>query len=108
MASSKLPPTCTDLTTWLRANFGRRALAALTGSDWRALTAAAHLLALRAYDRELPLSGFRDVVLCIQPKAREFAYHAIAHFGDWDDRDAVWAEAGLPPLDRVSGPIPND
>jgi hypothetical protein len=98
--------TCDYLFTWLRANLGRNALAALTGTDMRALAAAGHILELRAMcgcdEERLALNAFRDVVLCMQPSNRELAFHAIACFGEWHHRVEVWYDAGLPPIHRPS------
>lgn len=97
MASPK--PVCAALLTWLRLNLGRGALAPLTGTDAKALAAAAHIVVLYAYDRDdATLAAFRAVVLRMQPSTRELAYHAIAHVMDWDDRARVWARAGLGPI----------
>jgi hypothetical protein len=94
---------CDQLSKWLVLNLGRRALAPLTGTDSRALAAAAHILMLYATSSQerLVLEAFRAVVLTMQPSTREFAYHAIACYGEWHWRDEVWLRAGLPPLDRV-------
>lgn len=96
--------SCDYLFTFLRANLGHDALAPLTGPDKQALAAAAHILALHAvcgWDEErLALSAFRDVVLCMQPSSREFAYQAIACFSEWDQRDDLWLDAGLPWIDN--------
>lgn len=102
--SSRNKSTCQSLITWLKLNLGRHHLAALTGTDSRALAAAAHILSLRGVCSHNPalIAAFREVVLCMQPSTRELAYHAVAYLGEWDDRAKVWAEAGLPPLARVS------
>jgi hypothetical protein len=95
-------PACSDLLRWLRLNFGRSVLGALTGTDAKALAAASHIIELYAYGRsDAALSAFHDVVTCMQPSTREFAYHAIAKTMDWPDRELVWALAGLPPLTSV-------
>lgn len=95
--------TCDYLFAWLRANLGRDALAALTGTDTRALAAAAHILELDAVcgwpNQRLALDAFRDVVLCMQPATRELAYHAIACFGEWHDQARLWSAAGLPSIE---------
>jgi hypothetical protein len=89
------PPAATVL-DWLRANLGSRALGALTGTDTRALRAAVQIIEHYAYDRDARvLVAFRLIVLRMQPKTRELAYHAIAHPLDWIDRIKVWAGAGL-------------
>lgn len=95
----KTDASCDDLLRWLKANFGRSALAPLTGTDFRALAAVAHIVALYAVSgNDSALSALHDVVLCMQPSTRELAFHAIAHQLDWDDRARVWGRAGLPPL----------
>lgn len=95
----KQKATCDFLLRWLKLNFGRYALAPLTGTDSRALAAAAHILELYAVTQsDLALIALRNVVLCMQPHTRELVYHAIACAFDWHDRDRVWALAGLPPL----------
>lgn len=101
---SAAPANCTELLRWLRANLGRGALAPLTGTDSRALAAVAHILMLRAVadSERLPLEAFRAVVLTMQPKTRELAYHAVAWCGEWEWRERVWRAAGLPPLEHVS------
>lgn len=94
-------PTCKGLMKWLRLNLGRSALAALTGTDSKALCAAVHILELYNYGGDdSTLEAFRLVVLkMVHP---ELAYHAIAYLMDWHNRGEVWAAAGLPPLERVS------
>ena len=90
---------CHELLAWLRLNLGRGALAPLTGTDFKALAAALHILELHAYaGGDGLLRAFREVVLQMQPSTREFAYHAIAHVLDWSDRAVVWERAGLEPL----------
>ncbi|MDB4916376.1 MAG: hypothetical protein JWM95_4020 [Gemmatimonadetes bacterium] len=82
---------------WLKFNLG--SLGALTGTDQRALSAAAHIIELYAVSRDAhALVAFQHVVLAMQPKTREFAYHAIAHSMEWDDRLRVWVRAGLPDI----------
>lgn len=99
----KTNASCDDLRRWLKANFGRHALAPLTGTDSRALSAVAHIVALYAVSGDgHALGALHDVVLCMQPETRELAYHAIAYQLDWGDRARVWAEAGLPPLASLS------
>lgn len=95
-------PACKQLFKWLRLNLGRERLAALTGTDTRALGAVAHILSGGANVEGLPLEAFRAMVLVMQPRTRELAYHAVACFGEWEWRARVWAAAKLPPLERVS------
>lgn len=101
--SARTLAACDDLLRWLRANLGRGALGALTGTDAKALAAAAHILTLYAYTgSDEALSAFRAVVLCMQPSTRELAFHAIARQLDWEDRARVWRLAELPELAAVS------
>lgn len=96
-------PGCKGLLKWLASNLGRESLGALTGTDTKALAAAAHILELHNYGGGPDvLDAFRIVVLHMQPQTREFAYHAVAHFGEWDARAVVWYRAGLPTLERIS------
>lgn len=93
-------PVCKDLPTWLQANLGDRCLAPLTGTDTKALSAVAHILLLYSYDRSPEvLNAFALVVMRMQPHCQQFAYHAIAHAMNWEDRAVLWNEAELPPLD---------
>ena len=86
-------PVCQTLTTWLRANLGKGALAPLTSTDSLALDAAVHLKAG-------VLQAFAFAVRCMQPKCYRFAYHAIAHVMDWHNRPQIWAKAGLPDIEH--------
>lgn len=97
MATGKNAPTCASAMKWLRFNLGgKHALAALTGTDYRALSAAAHIIELWAVSGEdRVLDAFRVVVLEMQPKTRYFAYHVIAYSCEWSTRSKVWAKAGL-------------
>ena len=104
----KAKPHCEALVTFLRLNLGGRgALAALTGTDWKALDAAVHILTLYCYGGdESTLVAFRLVVMKMQPKSMEMAYHAIAYLMDWDNRAELWLRAGLPtdiPIHRCEG-----
>ncbi len=97
------PPPAVSVWPWLRANLGPSACGMLTGTDARALEAAVqivHLWSRGGSDSLLP-TAFRACVLEMQPAAREFAYHAIAHIGEWSSRARVWALASLPPLQAV-------
>ncbi len=88
--------------TFLKGNLGRSALGALTGTDWKALAAAVHLLRLYAYNGHAAvLDAFRLTVLEMQPSTRQFAYHAIAYVSEWHNRAEWWARAGLPPYERI-------
>lgn len=90
------------LVKWLKLNLPRHMFGALTGTDWRSLEAAAHILECYTYsgDPEL-LVAFRIVVERMQESTRQFAYHAPAHFGEWHHRQLVWTLAGLPRYERV-------
>lgn len=95
--ATKEKPACEALMTWLRANLGT--LAALTGTDMRALHAASHIIELYAFEGDARLlAAFATVVERMQPSTLEFAYHAIAFRMDWNDRARVWALAGLPSI----------
>jgi hypothetical protein len=98
-------PTCAAARAWLKANLGARALAPLTGTDMRALDAAAHVVELWAVTGEdRVLDAFRRVVLEMQPKTRYLAYHAVAHTCEWGTRGVVWALAGLSFDDLIGAP----
>jgi hypothetical protein len=91
---------CDALIVWLKGNLPRGSLGALTGTDSKALAAAVHVLRLYAYTDDLRVLGaFRLIVE--QMATREFAYHAIAYVSEWENREAWWALAGLPPIGRV-------
>ena len=90
------------INTFLKGNLGRGSLAPLTGTDWKALRAAVHLLQLYAYNgHDAVLDAFRLTVLEMQPSTRQFAYHAIAYVSEWHNRAVWWARAGLPPYERI-------
>jgi hypothetical protein len=93
----KEKPVAVTLFPWLRENLGKSCLAALTSTDRRALEAAVQIIALLGYDRNPGLvMAFGACVLEMQPSTREFAFHAIAHVLDWNDRGRIWSLAGLP------------
>lgn len=102
MSSIPKPPAAT-VCTWLKANLGKQCLGVLTGQDYRALKASVQIADLwgNCDDREPNAQAFRLVVLQMQPTARELAFHAIAHSLDWGHRFQLWAEAGLPPFERI-------
>lgn len=93
--------TCVGLFDWLRANLGRGprdrgVFSALTGTDWRALAAAAHILELYSIcNAPAVIEAFRHVVMQMQPKTRYFAFHAIAFLAEWETRARLWKQAGL-------------
>lgn len=86
---------CQALRPWLRPRFG--SLAALTGTDARALDAAVHIVELMAVAGKTAelCSAFGVVVAQMQEKTRPFAYDAIAHVLDWSDCPEVWRRADL-------------
>jgi hypothetical protein len=58
--------------------------------------AAVQIFELYCYceDKAL-LEAFGTVVRQMQSRIRYFAYHAIAHVRNWEDRPVIWAQAGL-------------
>lgn len=100
MSVSK-PPSVTVF-PWLRDNLGKGCLGVLTNVDIRALRAAVEIVELYSYCRTPEVArAFGAVVIAMQPRSRELAYHSIAHVMDWCHRDQLWLEAGLPPLPCV-------
>ncbi len=90
-------PLCQSLRTWLKANLGNRCLAPLTSADSMALDAAVHVAALWAYTRRPELAdAFAGVVELMQSTTRHLAYHAVAHYANWEDRATLWGLSGLP------------
>lgn len=93
------------LPKWLKQNLGTKCLAGLTTIDAVALKAAVHMIELwlYSYGRVRPEieAGFGAVVRCMQPKLRYLAYHAVAHVGNWEDREKLWGLAGLEPLSNA-------
>jgi hypothetical protein len=94
----KPKPLCQSVRTWLRENLGKHALAPLTSADFLALDAAIHIAEMEAYHRgSKPLAeAFGNVVRTMQKSCYRFAYHAIAHVQEWNDRGRLWNAAGLP------------
>jgi hypothetical protein len=85
------------LPAWLRENLGKDCLAPLTGTDAKALACAVQVIDLYSHHRmQSVLTAFAFIVLQMQPKCQELAFHAVAHVMDWDDRADVWISAGLP------------
>lgn len=86
---------------WLAEN-GFTRLGGMTGQDYPALKAAAHVIELwscaDSNGRRYAAAAFGAIVRTIQPQYRCLAYHAIAHVCDWSDRDQLWVAAGLEPL----------
>jgi hypothetical protein len=104
MATKTTTPAQT-IGSWLRVNLKGThgvTLGALTGQDWAALKAAVEIInCFNHSDSENEahcLTAFRAMVLTMQPQCREFAYHAIAHIGDWNMRGVIWARAACPSL----------
>ena len=94
---SDYQPPAQTVFAWLHSNLGSEKLAPLTGTDSKALAAAAQLLELYAYHREpMLLEAFGIIVRCMQPQTRQLAFHAIAHVMDWSDRCKIWDAADLP------------
>jgi hypothetical protein len=92
-----IKPASQTVASWLKSNLGKTALAATTGTDYKALLAAVQIIELYSYDRDPSLLGaFGHVVRRMQPSQYSLAYHAIAHVMDWSDRFRVWQGAGLP------------
>lgn len=88
---------CNSLRAWFEENLGADCMAPITGTDGKALRAAAHILELYAYTRNdtLITSAFKTIVSHIQERLRYFAYHLIAKELDWQDRERIWVKAGL-------------
>lgn len=89
---------------WLKANLGKGSVAALTGTDTRALRAAVQVVELwQCCDKHKEADCYRCfglVVSQMQQKTQELAYHAIAMVSDWHVRAGFWARAGLEPIDK--------
>lgn len=98
MSSTK--NACQTLPKWLKTNLGPRCLASLTGTDTKALAAAVQIIELYAYQpKQEVLDAFRAVVVQMQRSCWLFAYHAIAHIMEWDDREKLWSAAKLPAIE---------
>lgn len=97
MATPK--PPCVTLPAWLKVNLGKRVLAPLTGTDWRALKAAIQIVELwqqcDMHDEGKVAEAFATVVRCMQESCRYLAFHAIAHVAEWDTRLKFWTAARL-------------
>lgn len=94
---------CQAIREFLTGNLGKRCMGGLTGTDWRALTAAVHIIELYTVHRDpAVLQAFGLIVGQMQRSMQELAYHAIAAGLNWEDREPLWAEAGLEPFARVS------
>ena len=87
--------TKNEILKWLRANLGRRAVAALTHHDMDALFASVAMTPLVSHAgsaNEL-FKGYHAVVMQMQEHTRWLAYHTIAMELDWGHRDMIWMMA---------------
>lgn len=78
---------------WLRANYGRAALAPLTGTDRRALAAFVQVLELAA--GRAHVGHFRALAVCaldMQPSTVWLARSAIPMVLDWSDEFPLWKD----------------
>lgn len=92
-------PECQDVGRWLVANLGKGVLAALTGTDAKALAAAVHIVELYSYSPSPRIAhAFGIVVSEMQDSTQYLAFHAIAKVMEWDTRAELWSLANLPPL----------
>lgn len=88
------------LPRWLKDNLGPKSLAPLTGTDMRCLLAAVMIIELYSYCTQPEiLQAFVQVLQPMQRKCHRFAYHAIAHCMNWEDRERLWTMAGLAPIE---------
>lgn len=101
MSRTATNPHSVTVFPWLRDNLGPRALAGLTSTDAAALRAAVEIIELYStlHDARI-LAAFRVVVLEMQPKERDLAFHTIAHVLDWGARTRLWERAGLPTIEN--------
>ncbi|WP_437638352.1 hypothetical protein [Sorangium sp. So ce854] len=87
---------CDSVYKFLRANYGRRCTAPLTGQDARALRSFVHLVELYRVSDEAgarcAIEAMRATVRAMQAKTRWIAREAIAAVADWEDREPVWRE----------------
>ena len=91
------PPAAQTVSKWLRDNLGPRCLAPLTGTDTAALKASVQIIELyRLSPHPDLIHAFGNVVARMQEKCQFFAFHAIAHVMDWDDRSKIWSATDLP------------
>lgn len=92
------------LTSWLKANLGKRCLAPLAGCDMIALEAADRLAELWIWTHKPEVAAaFGSAVQQMHRDAcKELAYHAVARIGNWEDRERLWTAAGLAPLARLN------
>lgn len=96
---STYKPPCVTVFPWLRENLGKTALAPLTSTDVAGLRAAIQVIELYQHTHTTSvLDAFAVAVNAMQSKCQVFAYHAIAHLLDWNDRAAIWRLAMLPDM----------
>lgn len=91
-------PVAATVLTWLRANQGPRSLAGLTSTDVRALLASVQIVECWSrYDTDGGeiAKAWGAIVRQMQPGMRQFAFHAVAHVLDWNDRFIMWRAAGF-------------
>jgi hypothetical protein len=81
---------------WLAANGTE--LAALTGTDTKALLAIAACWELFAYTRSTGvLNAIRNLLAEMQPSTAPLTRDLIARSMDWSDRDRYWPLVWAPP-----------
>lgn len=94
--SRREAPVCERATKWLAGGFGGGVLAALTGQDYRALCAVAHLLDLWSIgDRAgagRAIQAIAATTLAMQPHTRRLARELIAFVRDDRVVERVWKE----------------
>jgi hypothetical protein len=98
--ASKYKPVCETVFPWLRTNLGKHALAGLTGTDYKALRAAAQIVELWACggNAEDCFRAFGAVVRQMQGCTRFAAFYCVAHVANWGDCLLFWSRAGLPAI----------
>jgi hypothetical protein len=92
-------PYAATVLKWLRDN-GHK-LGGLTSQDARALLASVQIVPLWGpYERnaEQIAAAWGACVREMQPSTRQFAFHAVAHVANWDDRFKLWRAAGFDEL----------
>ncbi|MEP7124708.1 MAG: hypothetical protein ABJE95_27515 [Byssovorax sp.] len=91
-----IPPCCENGLNWLRAQHGRRYLAALTGQDSAALTASLHALDLYLRSdqsgREHAITALRALVAAMQPGCRVFVRAAMPYWLGLADVEKIWPQ----------------
>lgn len=101
---SKPQPITDRVAIFLKGNLGKKCLAPLTGTDYRALMAGALIIEAYSGDRNRDyLDAFRLVVSRMQRKCWPLAFHTIACLTNWEERMTIWMKAGLPtaPLENM-------